>query len=225
MPLTPGDLAEIDDAAARAAVERGGVRTLLFVALRKDDALLGAISAGRRKVQPFSKTQIALFHSFANQAVIAMENARLLDEIRQRQQELQVTFDNMVDGVAMFDEALHLGAWNRNFQQLLQLPDEVVAQRPDFDTYIRYLVERGEFDETDPVPQIARLRTRISDHYSFERTRRDGTVIEVRHKPMPGGGIVLIYSDITERKRSEAGIKAARDTAEAAYRDLKAAPV
>jgi two-component system, NtrC family, sensor kinase len=113
----------------------------------------------------------------------------------------------MVDGVAMFDEALHLGAWNRNFQQLLQLPDEVVAQRPDFDTYIRYLVERGEFDETDPVPQIARLRTRISDHYSFERTRPDGTVIEVRHKPMPGGGIVLIYSDITERKRSEAGSK------------------
>jgi signal transduction histidine kinase len=67
------------------------------------------------------------------------------------------------------------------------------------------------------------LRDRISDHYGFERTRPDGSVIEVRHNPMPDGGIVLIYSDITERKRSEAEIRKARDAAEAAYVDLKAA--
>src|SRR5262249_24468111 len=145
------------------------------------------------------------------------------DEIRQRQQELRVTFDNMVDGVAMFDEALHLAAWNRNFQELLQLPDDLLVQRPDLDTYIRYLTERGEFGETDPETQIKRLRAQIGDHYSFERTRPDGKVIEVRNNPMPDGGIVLIYSDITERKRSEAEIRAARDAAEGAYRDLKAA--
>jgi C4-dicarboxylate-specific signal transduction histidine kinase len=123
----------------------------------------------------------------------------------------------------MLDGALHLAAWNRNFQELLQLPDEFLAQRHDFDTYIRYLTERGEFGETDPETQIKRLRARIGDHYSFERTRPDGTVIEVRNNPMPDGGIVVIYSDITERKRSEAEIRAARDAPEAAYRDLKAA--
>jgi signal transduction histidine kinase len=129
----------------------------------------------------------------------------------------------MADGVAMFDAAMHLAAWNRNFQELLQLPDEFLAEPNGFDEYIRYLTERGEFGETDPDAQIERLRKRIGDHYSFERTRPDGKVIEVRNNPMPDGGIVVIYSDITERKRSEAEIRAARDAAEATLRDLRAA--
>ena len=65
---------------------------------------------------------------------------------------------------------------------------------------------------------------------AFERTRPNGRVIEVRSNPVPSGGFVVIYSDITERKRSEQEIRAARDAAEeasrtieGAYRDLKAA--
>jgi signal transduction histidine kinase len=69
---------------------------------------------------------------------------------------------------------------------------------------------------------LARLRRAIDEHSSYERTRPDGTIIDVHFNQMPDGGFVVIYSDITERKHSEAEIRAARDAAEAAYRDLKA---
>ena len=80
------------------------------------------------------------------------------------------------------------------------------------------LAERGEFGDDDTEAETRRgLRTRrsasITASSAPDRTAR---VIEVRHNPMPDGGFVLIYSDITERKRSEAEIRAARDAAEAA---------
>jgi adenylate cyclase len=180
------------------------------------------VAAMGRAVEVFRRNTLERDELLSERAQAAARLEKLVDErtgeLQQREGVLRVTFDNMTHGVIMFDAQLRLASWNRQLAQMLDLPDSFFAQKPSFADFIRYLAKRGEYGSANIDAEIQRFIADVNRHYSFERTRPNGTVLEIRHNPLPEGGIVIIYSDITERKSNEEALKVARDHAEAMSR-------
>jgi PAS domain S-box-containing protein len=116
---------------------------------------------------------------------------------------LRATLENMSQGVAMYDADHRLVTWNTLFRQYLDMPDEFLGTDRTFSDYIRYLGKRGEFGDADLEKELEKRLALLGTSHSFERVRPDGTVLEVRRDPVPGGGFIAIYTDITERKKAE----------------------
>jgi Na+/proline symporter/signal transduction histidine kinase/CheY-like chemotaxis protein len=148
------------------------------------------------------------------------EVVSLLDEasqeLRFNRELLAATLENISQGISVVDAEMRLVAWNRRYLEMFDYPEGMVyVGRPVADL-ILYNAERGECGPggvTEHVRKRIRYMQRGSPHV-FERVRADGSVLEMRGRPMPGGGFVTTFTDVTAYKHVEHALIDANETLE-----------
>jgi len=124
----------------------------------------------------------------------------------------------LAQGYSIFDRELRLVAWNRQFLELLDFPEELGTFGRSLADFFRFNAERGDYGPGD-IEELVRERTALAskaEPHCFERVRPNGTVLEIRGTPLPGGGFVTTYTNVTERKGWEESLQAAKQKAEEA---------
>ncbi|MCB8879267.1 EAL domain-containing protein [Acidisoma cellulosilytica] len=119
---------------------------------------------------------------------------------------LATTLDHITDGVVMIDAEDRISVCNQRVLELLDLPAGLMSSRPTLETVLAYHRAIGEYpNEAVADHLLQQLRARTPS--VVERHRPNGTILEVQTLPLPEGGLIRTYTDITERRRSEAQIR------------------
>ncbi|MDY6975996.1 MAG: PAS-domain containing protein [Pseudomonadota bacterium] len=112
---------------------------------------------------------------------------------------LLTSLENMDQGISVVDKHLNLVAWNKRYANLYPYPDNLLAVGTPIEKLIRYNASQGEFGthdvDTEVEKRLAHLRSGMP--HRFTRQRKDGRVIEMVGNPLPGGGFVTSFNDIT----------------------------
>ena len=132
---------------------------------------------------------------------------------------------NHIDqGITVTDCDLRVVAWNRRFFELLEFPEELATVGTPFSAFMRFNAERGEYGPGDVEQLVAervRLARRFTSHY-MERVRPNGQIIAIRGEPLPEGGFVTVYTDVTDVRRTEQMLRERSDELEAGVRQRTA---
>jgi PAS domain S-box-containing protein len=120
-------------------------------------------------------------------------------------QRMYAVIENLPCGLSVTDEHLNIVTYNSRFADLMACPPDVMSQRPlRVESVLRIMVDRGDFG-----PDKEQALTELLDKFrepraeKYRRPTRDGRVIEVSTAPMPGGGLVSTFTDVTEEERSK----------------------
>lgn len=128
-----------------------------------------------------------------------------ISETKRQAEVMQIVFDNLPGGLVYYNDERRLTVCNNRFQQLLQLPQDFIDRQAPLREVAIYLAKRGDYGPGDP-DQLLEERFKLFDNpkpHIYERTNADGSFLEVRGIPLPNGGLIANFFDITERKRSE----------------------
>jgi PAS domain S-box-containing protein len=122
---------------------------------------------------------------------------------------LETTLENVSEGISVVDADMRVVAWNRRYMELFDYPPGLLRIGTPVEALVRYNARLGRCGPGDVEEIVARRLEfmRSGSSHVFQRVRDDGTVLELRQNPLPGGGLVTSFSDITEHKRTEAALR------------------
>jgi PAS domain S-box-containing protein len=122
---------------------------------------------------------------------------------------LETTLENVAEGISVIDAQACLVAWNRRYAELFQYPEHLLRIGTRVEDLIRYNAGLGRCGPGDVEEHVAKRVAHLEcgQPHVFQRVRDDGSVIEMRVNPLPGGGYVASFSDITEHKRTERALR------------------
>jgi PAS domain S-box-containing protein len=143
----------------------------------------------------------------------------MLDEaseaLRFNRKLLQATLENIGQGICVIDADYRIAAWNQRYLQLLDLPADMVRVGVPFADLVRFNERRGEYSAHDMKALLTNRDTANQQWpYRYERRRPDGTVLEIVANPLPEGGYVSTYTDVTERYRAAEALREANESLE-----------
>ena len=197
------------------AAQIDGYPLTVGVALATDDVFAGF---RRNRLLYCTAGAFATLGILAVGGLLLRQRRRLLAS----RQALTATLENISQGILMIDSTNRVQVINQRACDLLGLPAELRRPGLLFQDIVDWQVGACEFGAPDPndtsVESMLRQAVLPVQTTGYERTRPNGVVLDVRTQPLPDGGAVRTFTDITERKRTVAALAAARDATEAAAR-------
>jgi len=136
--------------------------------------------------------------------------------LTEKSQLLETTLENMDQGIMVVDADRMVPLCNRRAIEIMDLPPELMAVQPHFDDVLAWQWRKQEFGHDETLKEIVRRGGALEEPRVRERRRPNGRFIEFHNVPLPGGGAVRTFTDITVRKAAEEQIAAARQQAEQA---------